>query len=243
MTDKTQIILDPEKIPAHLAVIMDGNGRWAKKRLMNRVRGHEKGVETARVVVRACREIGIPVLTLYAFSSENWGRPKAEVTALMGLFKKFLLAEREDLMAQGIRLKALGEIGRLPSDVRETLLGVTAETRDNTEMTLNLALSYGSRGEIVETVKAIADKVKSGRLDPSDINEGTVGDHLYTAGLPDPDLMIRTSGEQRISNFLLWQIAYAEISFTKTLWPDFSRDELLEILLDFQSRERRFGKV
>lgn len=235
--------LDPEKLPAHIAIIMDGNGRWAKKRVLNRIKGHEKGADTVRMVVRACREIGIPHLTLYAFSTENWDRPEKEVSALMGLLKKFLAEEKAEMMENNIRLSAIGQIERLPADVREALFAVQDATAANTGMRLNLALSYGGRAEIVEAAKQMAQAVKEGRLDVSDIDAERFGRYLYTAEMPDPELFIRTSGEFRISNFLLWQVAYAELYVTETLWPDLTREEFIGMIRDFQQRERRFGRV
>lgn len=235
--------LDPERIPAHVAIIMDGNGRWAKKRLLNRVRGHEKGADTVRTIVRTAREIGLSHLTLFAFSTENWQRPKAEVSALMALLKKFLLTECHEMMENGIRLNILGQVHRLPDGVQEAIAQATADTGHNREMTLNLALSYGGRTELVAAARSIAEAVAAGQLDPSAVDEACIADRLYTRGMPDPDLLIRTSGEMRVSNFLLWQIAYAEIFVTDTLWPDFSREAFLSILRDYQGRERRFGKV
>ncbi|MEW6671460.1 MAG: isoprenyl transferase [Thermodesulfobacteriota bacterium] len=231
------------QLPGHVAIIMDGNGRWAKKHLLNRIKGHEKGAETVRTIVRTCREIGIPILTLYAFSTENWERPKTEVAALMTLLKNFLESELEEMLRNNIRLNAIGEVERLPQNVRQTLRNVMAQTRHNDGMLLNLALSYGGRAEIVNMVKDIAAKVKTAELDPAAITAEDVSAHLYTRGMTDPDLLIRTSGEFRISNFLLWQIAYTEIFVTDTLWPDFGREEFVAILNDFQKRERRFGKV
>ena len=235
--------LDPANLPRHVAVIMDGNGRWAKKRFMNRIKGHEKGSETVRTVVRTSRELGISVLTLYAFSTENWQRPKAEVAALMMLLDRFLKSERKEMMDNDIRLNTIGQIDRLPGFVRKVLEEIMQVTGQNRSMTLNLALSYGARNEIVRMVRSIAEKSISGDITPEAISEQLVSDHLYTADFPDPDLLIRTSGEMRISNFLLWQIAYSEIYITKTLWPDFSKEEYLQILKDYQQRERRFGKV
>ena len=234
---------DPKKIPAHVAIIMDGNGRWAKKRLLNRVKGHEKGSDTVRTIVRVSRELGIRYLTLYAFSTENWGRPKTEVAALMSLLKKFIHSEKKDMMEHRIRLNVLGQIERLPDDVRNALQNAMEETRNNDGMCLNLALSYGSRDEITAMVKNIAGKVKNGMISPEEITEKMISDHLFTAGMPDPDLVIRTSGEMRISNFLMWQLSYAEICFSETLWPDFTEGEYLQILRDFAARDRRFGKV
>lgn len=222
---------------------MDGNGRWARKRMLNRVKGHERGTETVRTIVRASREVGIPFLTLYAFSTENWSRPRAEVMTLMSLLKRFLNNERAEMMENDIRLNAIGDIGRLPEDVRSTLSKTLEMTADNKGLHLTLSLSYGSRSEIVHMVRQIAEKAASGMLDPQEITEKTVSDHLYTRHMPDPDLLIRTSGEMRISNFLLWQIAYSELFITETLWPDFNRDEYLDILSAYGRRDRRFGKV
>lgn len=239
----TGVPLDREKLPAHIAIIMDGNGRWAKKRLMNRVKGHEKGSSTVRAVVRACRELGIGTLTLYAFSTENWARPKAEVTALMKLLKKFIISERDELANNNIRLNIIGQRHRLPSDVKKEVDETCALTADNNGMVLNLALSYGAREEITQAVEQIAQKVEKGQLSAADICQETISDHLYTKNMPDPDLIIRTSGEFRLSNFLMWQAAYSEIYISETLWPDFSKQELIDILINFQQRDRRFGKV
>jgi len=235
--------LDPAKLPIHIAIIMDGNGRWAKRRLLNRVKGHEKGADTVRTVVRTCRQIGIQFLTLYAFSTENWQRPRAEVSALMTLLKKYIVSEKNELHQQNIRINVLGEMESLPADVRTALNDIIALTRNNAAMTVNLALSYGGRAEIVKMVREIVLEVQAGRLAPEAIDAGLVARHLYTGTMPDPDLLIRTSGEMRISNFLLWQIAYAEIFVTPTLWPDFDREEFLAILRQYQTRERRFGKI
>ena len=235
--------LDPAKLPHHVAVIMDGNGRWAKKRLLNRIKGHERGVEVVRTIVRECRKIGISILTLYAFSTENWQRPKTEILALMALLKKFLASEEEEMMDNDIRLNTIGETQRLPEDVRKALHKTMTSTMNNKSMLLNLALSYGGRAEIVAMVQEIAEKSCGGQIKPSEITSDVVSEHLYTSGMPDPDLLIRTSGEMRISNFLLWQIAYTELYVTETLWPDFDRDELIHIFKDYQRRERRFGRV
>ncbi len=232
-----------ERIPCHVAVIMDGNGRWARKRMLNRVKGHERGTETVRTIVRTSREVGIPFLTLYAFSTENWARPRTEVMALMSLLKRFLTRERAEMMENDIRLNVIGDIGRLPEDVRAALDETLRATADNMGLCLTLSLSYGGRAEIVSAVREIARKAAGGELDPESISEATVADHLYTREMPDPDLLIRTSGEMRISNFLLWQIAYSEIFVTDTLWPDFNREEYLDILMAYGRRERRFGKV
>ena len=236
-------ILDANLLPTHVAIIMDGNGRWAKKRLVNRIKGHERGSQTVRTVVRACRELGIPYLTLFAFSTENWQRPKAEVEALMGLLIRFLKSEKSELMENNIRLRMIGQLEQLPPKVQEALQEIMLATKDNTAMNLILALSYGARAEIVGMVRSVAEKIRGGQIEPESITAELVADNLYTREIPDPDLLIRTSGEMRISNFLLWQIAYSEIFVTPTLWPDFNKEELLEILKDFQGRERRYGTV
>lgn len=235
--------LDPSKLPSHVAIIMDGNGRWAKKHFLNRIKGHEKGSETVRAIVRFCREIGIAFLTLYAFSTENWQRPQSEITALMTLLKKFLESEQKEMMDNNIRLGAIGQTERLPEDVQQVLYKVMELTKKNDGMLLNLALSYGGRAEIVRMVKEIAIKARDDKINPDAITSERISEHLYTKGIPDPDLLIRTSGEMRISNFLLWQIAYTEIYVTDTLWPDFGQDEFVRILQDYQRRERRFGTV
>jgi len=235
--------LNPDKMPAHVAIIMDGNGRWAKKKLMNRVRGHEKGADTVRSIVTVCRKMGIKVLTLYAFSTENWGRPRAEVVALMALLKKFVTGERKTLMDKDIRLGVIGQKERLPKDVAQAMEETITLTRNNTGMLLNLALSYGGREEMTRAVKLMAEKVKTGSLGLEDITEETVSQHLYTADIPDPDIVIRTSGEKRLSNFMLWQAGYAELFFTDTLWPDFTDQAFMDIIRDYQKRDRRFGKV
>jgi len=235
--------LDLNAIPAHVAFIMDGNGRWAKKRLMNRVRGHEQGAQTVKEIVTTCRELRIDVLTLYAFSTENWARPKEEVKALMYLLKRFLKNETQELRDKDIRLNIIGQIERLPGDVRKEAEQAMAATEKNSAMILNLALSYGAREEITRAVQQIVAKVRSGTLGDKDITDKTISDHLYTAGMPDPDLIIRTSAEFRLSNFLMWQAAYSELTFTSTLWPDFTRQEFYQILIDYQQRDRRFGKI
>ena len=235
--------LDKEKLPVHVAIIMDGNGRWAKKHLLSRIKGHEKGAKSVRTVVRACRELGIAYLTLYAFSTENWQRPQQEVNALMTLLTNFLKSEQKELAANDIRLAVIGQIERLPVKVQKALHETMELTRGNSALQLNLALSYGSRAEIAHMAQQIARKAKSGQLDTASIDADTVAAHLYTKGIPDPDLLIRTSGEMRISNFLLWQIAYAEIYVTPTYWPDFDKQEFIDILKIYQQRERRFGQV
>ena len=236
-------ILDATKLPCHVAIIMDGNGRWAEKRLLNRVRGHEKGAETVRSIARTCRELNISVLTLYAFSTENWQRPKREIAALMNLLDKFLINEEPEMLANNIRLGVIGQPRRLPEYVQRTIQRVLDSTQSNEGMLLNLALSYGGRTEILEMVQAITRKIATGTLSPDGIDMELIEAHLYTHNLPDPDLLIRTSGEMRISNFLLWQLAYTEIFVTTTLWPDFSREEFIDILNQYQRRDRRFGKV
>jgi len=234
---------DIDKLPCHVAIIMDGNGRWAKKRFLNRIKGHEQGAETVRKIVTQSREIGISILTLYAFSTENWQRPKTEVAALMALLRRFLKSEQKTMMDNNIRLTAIGQIERLPENVQRVLDETMMLTKQNDGMLLNLALSYGGRAEIVKMVIDIGIKIKKGKIDPDSITPDVICRHLYTEKIPDPDLLIRTSGEMRISNFLLWQIAYSEIYVTNTLWPDFGKEEFLQILKDFQRRERRFGKV
>ena len=235
--------LDANNIPAHVAIIMDGNGRWARKRLMNRINGHRKGMEAVRQVIVAAREIGIKYLTLYAFSTENWKRPEEEVKALMMLLGMYLKSELKLMMNKGIRLNAVGNISNIPGRERSVLLDTIEKTKDNGNMVLNLALSYGGRGEIIDAAKSLAERVKKGELSPDEIDEDLFQSNLLTDGIPDPDLLIRTSGEMRISNFLLWQIAYTELYFTETLWPDFGEDELIKAVADYQSRERRFGKT
>lgn len=235
--------IDPENLPKHVAVIMDGNGRWAKQRAMNRIRGHEEGAESVRIIVRANREIGIPYLTLYAFSEENWKRPKLEVKALMGLLKRFLKTELREMLDNGIRFNTIGRTGKLPPDVQEALKNTMDATARNTDMVLTLALSYGSRQEIFDAVRGIARRVESGELASGDLTEQNISDALYSADIPDPDLLIRTSGEYRLSNFLLWQMAYTEIYFTPTYWPDFRREEYLQAIKAYQGRDRRYGAI
>jgi undecaprenyl diphosphate synthase len=235
--------LNPDKLPQHVAIIMDGNGRWAKKRSLNRITGHQKGIESVRDIVRTTRELGIKWLTLYAFSEENWKRPKYEVKTLMGLLNRFLKGELKEMLDNGIRLTCIGQTEKLPPGVQETLWQTIEKTAHNKEMTLILALSYGGRQEIVWAVKAMLKDLEKGKLNVKQITEDRLSKYLYTSGIPDPDLLIRTSGEYRISNFLLWQIAYTEIFITPTLWPDFRKERYLEALLDYQKRERRFGSI
>ena len=233
----------PVTVPRHVAIIMDGNGRWAEAQGLPRVAGHEEGANSVREIVRACRRLGVEALTLYSFSTENWKRPRAEVGALMALLQRYVLQEREEIMGNGIRLRAIGEIDRLPVYVRTPLKALMRESRSNDAMTLNLALSYGSRAEIVAAVRGLAKDIERGHLSASDIDESAISGRLYTAGQPDPDLLIRTSGELRVSNFLLWQIAYAEIYVTDTPWPEFRTPELTRAFEAYRGRQRRFGKT
>ena len=229
------------RIPEHLAIIMDGNGRWAQRRHLPRILGHRKGVETVQSVVDECLALGIRYLTLYAFSSENWGRPNDEVDALMGLLGTFLQRELNQMINRGIRLRAIGELERLPKNIRAILDEITARTTEHQQLVLTLALSYGGRNELVRATRSLAREVAAGRLIPEAIDEECLAKALDTAGLPDPDLLIRTSGETRLSNFLLWQAAYAEFVFLEVLWPDFSAKHLRAALAEFARRERRFG--
>ena len=231
------------KLPDHLAVIMDGNGRWARKRNKLRVFGHENAIEAVRDTVESCGKLGIPYLTLYAFSTENWNRPKLEVDSLMKLLVAVLKKELGTMQKNDIRLNAIGRIDTLPKKAHAELMEVIAATKDNKRLTLTLALSYGSREEINQAVRSIATKVKNNIISPDDIDDAVINGHLYTQNLPNVDLLIRTSGEHRISNFLLWQIAYAELYFTDVLWPDFRAHHLVEALINYQNRERRFGKT
>ena len=235
--------IDKEKLPRHIAIIMDGNGRWAKKKNLNRISGHIKGVDAVREIVTACRELGIKVLTLYAFSIENWRRPKDEVAALMGLLMEYLFKEREEMVQNNIRLSAIGRIEDLPLEVQNTLRETSKKTEKCDGMILNLALSYGGRSEILHAVQGILSDFQKGKIKPEEVNLQRFSQYLWTRGIPDPDLLIRTSGEFRISNFLLWQIAYTELYVTETLWPDFDRKELLKAIAAYQSRERRFGLI
>ncbi|WP_091420951.1 isoprenyl transferase [Formosa sp. Hel1_31_208] len=235
--------IQPEKLPNHVAIIMDGNGRWAKQKGMLRVFGHENGAKSVRDIVEVSAEIGIKNLTLYAFSTENWKRPKLEVQTLMKLLVKSLKKEIKTLQDNNIRLLAIGCLEDLPKKAYRELLEVIDKTKNNSRMTLTLALSYGSREEIVKVIKELTDKVKNNIISVESIDESIINKHLYTHDLPDVDLLIRTSGEQRISNFLLWQIAYAELYFTDILWPDFKKKDLYDALINYQNRERRFGKT
>lgn len=233
--------IDLQKLPRHIAVIMDGNGRWAQRYAMGRISGHKKGAEAVRTTVKTCREIGIKFLTLYAFSTENWLRPDNEVQALMRLLEEYLRSELREMLETGIRLTTIGNTETLKEPIKGILRETMNKTSQGREMTLNLALSYGSRDEIIAAIQKMLQDVHSGKLPLNEISKDTFPDYLYTAGLPDPDLLIRTSGEYRISNFLLWQSAYTEFYFTDVLWPDFNRDELYKAIAEFQRRERRFG--
>jgi undecaprenyl diphosphate synthase len=234
--------IDSKRLPAHIAIIMDGNGRWAKRRKLPRVAGHRAGVEPVRVTVETCARLGIEALTLYAFSIENWKRPRTEVDTLWRLLHYYLGKEMPGLMRNGIRLSAIGRLDALPDKVRSELAAAVETTSTNRGLRVNLAINYGGRAELVDAVNALIEQARlAGSLDSLKVDEEAIASHLYTAGLPNPDLLIRTSGEMRISNFLLWQIAYAELYVTETLWPDFSRAELLRAILDYQKRDRRFG--
>jgi len=232
-----------DKIPRHVAIIMDGNGRWAEQHGLDRIFGHREGVEAVRSVVEGAGEIGIEYLTLYAFSTENWGRPKEEVDALMGLLVQAIVAETENLHKNKVSLRAIGDLASMPEEVQQNLAGAIARTAENTGLRLVLALSYSGRWELVEAAKKMANELKIDKIDKSDINEELIGKYLPTFGLPDPELLIRTGGEYRVSNFLLWQIAYTELYFTQKLWPDYRKEDLFEAVNDFQTRERRFGKT
>ena len=231
------------KVPRHVAIIMDGNGRWAKQHMLPRLSGHEAGRKSVKTVTMAAMEHGVRYLTLYAFSVENWQRPRDEVQGLMGLLRGVLREELAEMGREGIRLRAIGRLQDLPGAVREELEAAVEKTKNHTRLDLILALSYGSRVEITEATKGIAREVKAGRLDPETIDEKTIAAHLYTHDVPDPDLLIRTSGEMRVSNFMLWQISYAEIHVTPVLWPDFGRKEFAAALEDFAKRDRRFGGI
>lgn len=235
--------IDKSKVPQHLAVIMDGNGRWATAKGLLRTAGHEQGVKTVEEVIEGCGKLGIQYLTLYAFSTENWNRPKLEVKTLMQLLVYNLKKELKRFMEKEVRLNTIGNVDMLPKNVQKKLAEVKDATQNNTKLILTLALSYGSREELVNSIKEICIKVKNNIISVENIDEVVINEHLYTQNLPDVDLLIRTSGEQRISNFLLWQIAYAELYFTEVLWPDFKKEHLFEAILNYQQRERRFGKT
>jgi len=235
--------LNPDKLPQHVAIIMDGNGRWAKRRGLTRIFGHQKGIQSVRDVVKTSRELGIKWLTLYAFSEENWKRPQYEIKALMNLLTRYLTTELKEMLDNGIRLLSIGQTEKLPPEVQRTLWQTIEKTARNKEMNLTLALSYGGRQEIVWAVKNMLKDIEKATLNIKQITEERLSRYLYTSNIPDPDLLIRTSGEYRISNFLLWQIAYAEIFISPVLWPDFHKERYLEALLDYQKRERRFGST
>ncbi|WP_447635143.1 isoprenyl transferase [Flavobacterium microcysteis] len=235
--------INKDNLPKHLAIIMDGNGRWAKQKGMLRAFGHENGTKAVRTTVETCAKLGIENLTLYAFSTENWNRPKLEVDTLMKLLINSLKNELKTLTQNNIKLNTIGNFEKLPASAQKELSQVISKTKDNSRMTLTLALSYGSREEIVSAVKSISSKVKNNIISTDAIDESIINQHLYTQNLPDVDLLIRTSGEHRISNFLLWQIAYAELYFTEVLWPDFREKDLYEAIISYQKRERRFGKT
>ncbi len=236
-------LLDPGKLPKHVAIIMDGNGRWATQRGLPRILGHRAGAEAVRRISEACTELGIQALTLYAFSWENWARPTDEIHELMGLLQEFIAAEVTTLRANRIRLRAIGRLHELPAPVLRQLQRVIDETASFTRMTLTLALSYGARQELVDAMRGIARQVAEGRLSPEQIDEAVISRHLYAPDLPDPDLLIRTSGEQRLSNFMLWQLSYGELYLTPTLWPDFGKGDLMDAVLAYQKRDRRYGRT
>lgn len=241
MTLKEQINI--ERLPKHVAVIMDGNGRWAKERGKPRLFGHRNAIESVKAVNEACGELGIPYVTLYAFSTENWNRPADEVNGLMTLLGQTIKNELNNMLKNNIRLQVIGDIGRLPQVNRDLLNNAIEATKDCTKLTMTVALSYSSRWEITDATRRMAQDVKDGKLQPGDITENTISSYLVTANMPDPELLIRTSGELRISNFLLWQLAYSELYFTNKYWPDFRKDDLYEAIIDYQHRERRFGKI
>jgi undecaprenyl diphosphate synthase len=235
--------LDLQRLPRHVAIIMDGNGRWAQQRGLSRIEGHKRGKDSVRAVVEASRRLGISYLSLFAFSTENWQRPKREVDALMGLLRRYLRTELRKMMKNEIRLVAIGNTTRLPLALQRELAASIEATRNNCRMTVVLAVSYGGREDILQAARALACDARSGRLDPEAVDESVFGGYLNTTGIPDPDLLIRTSGEMRISNFFLWQSAYSEIYVTNTLWPDFREPQFIEALAHYQQRERRFGRV
>ncbi|MDP6525224.1 MAG: isoprenyl transferase [Kiritimatiellia bacterium] len=230
-------------VPNHVAIIMDGNGRWAKQRGLPRIKGHENGAESVRAIIKACRNAGVKYLTLYAFSIENWVRPRAEITALMGLLKRFLTNEEHELHENKVRLRVTGQLADLPKAVQAGLRNVMGRTKDYQEGQLILALSYGGRREIAHAVREIARRVKQGSIDPEDVDEDLVSANLYLPDVPDPDLLIRTSGEMRLSNFLLWQVSYSELYVTDVLWPDFREEQFKEALAEYAHRNRRYGDI
>ncbi len=235
--------LNFDNLPKHVAIIMDGNGRWAKSQNKERTFGHKNAIKAVREAISACNEAGIPYLTLYTFSTENWNRPAEEVDTLMDLLSSTLLQEAEEIFSRGIRIRAIGDLEALPEHVRNQLYNIMELTKNNTKGNLTLALSYGSRKEILNAVKELCKKVKNGDINENDIDEHLFEQHLYTKELPPVDLLIRTSGEVRVSNFMLWQIAYAEMQFIDVLWPDFTKETFFQCILDYQTKERRFGKI
>ena len=235
--------LNFDNLPKHVAIIMDGNGRWAKSQNKERTFGHKNAIKAVREAISACNEVGIPYLTLYTFSTENWNRPTEEVDTLMNLLSSTLLQEAEEIFSKGIRIRAIGDLEALPEDVRSQLYNIMELTKNNTKGNLTLALSYGSQKEILNAVKELCKKVKNGDINENDIDEKLFEQHLYTKEIPPVDLLIRTSGEVRVSNFLLWQIAYAEMQFIDVLWPDFTKETFFQCILDYQTKERRFGKI
>lgn len=235
--------IDPERIPTHVAIVMDGNGRWARNRKKPRIYGHKIGADSVQEIVEIAAEIGIRYLTLYAFSSENWQRPPQEVSGLMSILRNYLVSELSRMEKNKIRLNCIGDIARLPDHVRGVLLDSMEKTAGNDRLVLNLALSYGSKDELCRAFRSLAKKCLAGEITPEQIDQGLISAHLYTHGQPDPDLLIRTGGESRLSNFLLWQASYAEIYFTPVMWPEFRKQVFLEVIQEFQKRERRFGKT
>lgn len=247
MTTPAESLLDQVRVggavPRHVAVIMDGNGRWARERGLPRSAGHQAGMPSVREAVEGCLQCGIEVLTIFAFSQENWQRPAAEIEALMALLEEYIAKEAEELRAQGVSVRMLGDLDRLVPTAREAVASIERLTAGGAGLSLNICLSYGSRAELTRAARVLAERVRDGALDPSAIDEAMISAELYTAQWPDPDLLIRTSGEMRVSNFLLWQLAYAEFHVTPVLWPDFTRDDLFAAVLDYQQRDRRFGRV
>lgn len=238
MKGKLESLVDKNNLPEHIVIIMDGNGRWAKKKNLDRISGHREGMKSVRAVVKGAKELGVKHVTLYAFSAQNWNRPKLEVKALMELLKHYLVKEGDKLIENGVRLNAIGRLWELPRDVYQVLVETIEKSRECNELTLTLALSYGGREEIIDAVKEMVSHVN---IAPEDINQTNFSNFLYTSDLPEPDLLIRTSGEMRLSNFMLWQLAYTEIYVTKTLWPNFRKQHLIKAILNYQKRERRFG--
>ena len=235
--------IDLNRIPQHIAIIMDGNGRWAKKQKLARIKGHVAGTKIIKNLIRSCSDLGVKVLSLYCFSTENWRRPMEEVNFLMDLVRSYLVREANDMVAEGVRLRGIGDLEPLPDKVKREIFRVSEMTKDCSKIELNIAINYGGRQEILRAVKAIAEEIQIGKFNVEDLNETTFSQYLYTTGQPDPDLMIRTSGEQRISNYFLWQLAYTEIYFTDVNWPDFNEEELYRAVIAYQKRDRRFGGI